>query len=381
MTAVRPWWDHVPLHRTLPALLRRMGRSSLRGLTAEERRVLVDGQVEATRPIVTGILASGAVILGLTGMFEAVGLAPSIGYPWWIVELAALAIAGCALATWHIAAWRPRLLLTLLATVLLGVFLSVPMPAPGPPPALAVRTGLFQLVPVVLLAVLARPLSIVAIVATVLGLAALRTALHGVPLAGAALYWLYTATSLGFGLLLGGYRTDFAVSTMRMRQRLRRQATTDELTGLLNRAGWNRNAPEAYATGVNRGQPLSVVFFDIDRFKSVNDTWGHEGGDRVLQWLGAIVRERAGATCHCARLGGEEFVVLLVGQAPESVEGFVQRVRAEFAQAARDYGVTVSAGIAHRQPGEGMGPQLRRADLALYEAKAAGRDRLVVSRT
>ena len=380
MTAARHWWQHVQPTRTLPVLLRHWSRRSLRTLSAEERRTLVDAQVEATRPIVSGVLASGGVILAMTAMFEAVGLAPSIGYPWWVVVLAALAIGGCALATWHISAWPPRLLLTLLATVLMGVFLSIPVPAPGPAPALAVRTGLFQLLPIALLAVLARPVSVAAMVATVVGLAIARAELHGVPSAGAALYWLYTATAIGFGLLLGGYVTDFAVATLRIRQRLRQQATTDELTGLLNRAGWNRNAPDAYADAVTRGQPLSVVFFDIDRFKSVNDTWGHEGGDRVLQWLGAIIRERAGAPCHCARLGGEEFVVLMAGQAPEGVEGFVQRVRAEFAQAARDYGVTVSAGIAHRQPGEGMGQQLRRADLALYEAKAGGRDKLVVSR-
>jgi diguanylate cyclase (GGDEF)-like protein len=353
-------------------------RRSLRGLSADERRLLVDAQVTATRPIISGVIASGAVMLALTGMFEAADAAPGIGYPWWVVELAAIAIAGCALATWHIAAWQPRLLLTLLGTLLMGVFMSVPVP--GTTAALAVRTGLFQLLPIALLALLARPISIVSMLALVLGLAAVRAALHGVPSAGAALYWLYTFTTIGFGLLLGGYCTDFAVATFRIRQRLRQQASTDELTGLLNRAGWTRDATAAYASAVNRGQPLSFAFFDIDHFKHVNDTFGHDAGDRVLQSLGAIIRERDGSPSHCARLGGEEFVVLLVGQAPESVEGFVQRVRAGFAQAAAEYNVTVSAGIAHRQTAETMPQQLRRADLALYEAKAAGRDRAVVSR-
>ena len=379
MTAPRPW--RVRKHATWnpPEVRGLWTRRSLRDLTPEERRVLIDAQVAATRPIISGVIASGAVILALTGMFEAVGAAPGIGYPWWVVELAAAAVGGCALATWYIAAWSPRLALTLLATVLLGVFMSVPVPASGQP-ALAVRTGLFQLVAIALLALLARPVSVLAMVAVVVGLAVVRALLQGVPLAGPALYWLYTATTIGFGLLLGGYVTDFAVATLRMRQRLRQQATTDELTGLLNRAGWNRDATAAYASAVSRGQPVSFVFFDIDRFKAVNDTWGHAVGDRVLQALGAIIRERQGSPCHCARLGGEEFVVLLVGQTPESVEGFVQRVRAGFAQATAEFNVTVSAGIAHRQTAETMSQQLRRADLALYEAKSAGRDRTVVSR-
>jgi diguanylate cyclase (GGDEF)-like protein len=353
-------------------------RRSLRQLSLAERHLLTEAQVAATRPIVSGIIASGAVILAVTGMFEGVGLAQGLGYPWWVVELGAAAVAGCALAIWHIQPWLPRLWLTLLGTVLVGVFLSVPVP--GVTAALAVRTGLFQLLPIALLAVLARPASLVAMVVTVLALAVLRVLLHGVPSAGAALYWLYTFTALGFGLLLSGYCTDFAVATFRIRQRLHRQASTDALTGLLNRSGWNAQVTEVYAAAVSRGQPLSFAFLDVDHFKGVNDTYGHEAGDRVLQILGTTIRQRQGELSHCARLGGEEFVVLMVAQPPEAVEGFVQRVRAEFAQAAREYGVTVSAGIAHRQPAEGMGQHLRRADQALYEAKAAGRDRLVVSR-
>lgn len=371
-------WEQTRRNRS--TLFRPWGSHALRELTEPERRQLRDARVEATRPIVSGVLTSGAVIVALTGVFEAVGAAPDIGYPWWIVELGALAIAGCALATWHIAAWPVRLVLTLLATVLAGVFMSIPVPG-TPAVPLAVRTALFQLLPIALLALLARPVSTAAVIATVLALAVVRAALHGVPSAGAALYWLFTATSIGFGVLMGSYVTDFAVTTFRIRQRLRHQANTDELTGLANRAGWNRDAAEAYADAVRRGAALSFVFFDIDRFKAINDGFGHAAGDDVLQRLGAILRERLSPGAHAARLGGEEFVVLLIGQAPEAAEGFAQRVRAEFASATRDdYRATVSAGIAHRQTGEAMGALLRRADLALYEAKASGRDRLVVGR-
>ncbi len=354
-------------------------RRSLHSLTLGERRELVDAQVAATRPIISGVILSGAVILAVTGMFEGVGVTPDIGYPWWLVEIAALTVGGCALAIWQLDDWRPRLVLTLLATALVGIFLSVPVS--GESAQIAVRTGLFQLLPIALLALLARMASIAGMVALMLGLAALRVAINGHPASGPALYWLYTFTTIGFGLMLGGYRTDFAVATYRIRMRLHRQASTDELTGLLNRAGWNRDATAAYAAAVVKGRPLSVAFFDIDRFKVVNDTYGHAAGDQILQSLGQILRERHGLHSHCARLGGEEFVVLFVDETPEAVEGFVQRVRKTFAAIAIDLGATVSAGVAHRHPSETMTQQLRRADLAVYEAKAAGRDRMVVARS
>jgi diguanylate cyclase (GGDEF)-like protein len=80
-----------------------------------------------------------------------------------------------------------------------------------------------------------------------------------------------------------------------------------------------------------------------------------------------------------ARLGGEEFVVLLAGQPRSTVEGFVQRVRRDFAQATREQGGTLSAGIAYGRRGETLEHQVRRADRALYQAKADGRDRVVVA--
>jgi diguanylate cyclase (GGDEF)-like protein len=353
-------------------------RRPLSGLNAAERQALIEAQVRATRPIVSGVIGGAALILVLVGALEGTGVIPGLGYPWWVVELGALAVAGCAIATWHIAAWRVRLLLTLLATLLAGVFLS--MPVPGHVAQLAIRTGLFELMPIALLALMARRVSTWSMAALMLVLAVLRVRLYGAPASGGALYWLYTLTSVGFGLLLGRFRLDFAVSNFRMRQRLHQQASTDALTGLANRAGWDRDAGEAYADGVRRGEPLSFVFFDIDRFKAINDTWGHAVGDAVLRRLGAILDERLPPRACAARLGGEEFVVLLVEQAPEAVEGYAQRVRAEFAQAARDQQATVSAGVAHRQAGESMGQHLRRADAALYEAKAAGRARLVVGR-
>lgn len=359
-------------------LIRFWMRRSLRNLSPSERQALTQAQVVATRPIVSGVIGAGAMILALIGLFEAVELVPGIGHAWWLVELVALTVAGLAAAVWVLEDWRLRLALTLLSTILIGVFMSVPMP--GTTAQLAIRTALFHLLPIALLALLARPTSILSMIAVMLGLSWVRVKLHGDPGSGSALYWLFAFTSIGFGLLLAGYKTDFAVAVFRMQARLRRQAITDELTGLLNRVGWNQDASAAYAAAARRAQPLSLVFFDLDHFKAVNDTFGHEAGDHVLHQLGRLMKSRAGANTWCARLGGEEFVVLFVGQPPEAVEGFVQRVRRDFEESARDHRVTVSAGVAHRQPGEGFSQHLRRADLALYEAKATGRNRMVVSR-
>ncbi|MGH8077204.1 MAG: GGDEF domain-containing protein, partial [Lysobacter sp.] len=276
----------------MPRLFAKLGPSrAFHSLSAAERRALTEAQVAATRPIISGVILSGALILAMTGMFEAIGAAPGIGYPWWVIELVAAAIAGCGLAIWNIDDWRPRLALTLLSTILLGVFLSIP--TPGESGQLAIRTGLFQLLPIALLALLARPLSVVCLVVVMVGLAYVRIAMHGAPSTGAALYWLYTTTTVGFGLLMGRYLSDYAVSAYRLRRRMRQQTITDELTGLLNRAGWNRDAADAYAVAMTRGVPLSFAFFDIDYFKRVNDTFGHEAGDQVLQMLGRILAERA----------------------------------------------------------------------------------------
>jgi diguanylate cyclase (GGDEF)-like protein len=124
---------------------------------------------------------------------------------------------------------------------------------------------------------------------------------------------------------------------------------------------------------------LSFAFFDIDHFKVVNDTHGHDAGDQVLQALGRILRARMDRECISARLGGEEFVVLFAGRTPVQVEELVREVREEFEREVAAFKVTVSAGVAHRQPAEPMDQHLRRTDIALYEAKRAGRDRLVVS--
>ena len=370
---------HAPI--AAPGLLHSLrgllSRNSTRALNAEEREDLALAQLRATRPIVSGVLLCGAVLLAITALFDMAGVTPSIGYPVWSQLLASALVAGCAAGVSRMVNWQHRLVLMLLATLLTGIFMSMPLPrATG---QLALRTGLFQLLPLALMALMVRPVSLLALALLIVVMALLRIALYGAPGTGSALYWLYTLTTIGFGLVLAGYRTDFAVSAWQMRRRLVRQAHTDELTGLLNRNGWNEHAVSAHARAVAAGVPVVVAVLDIDYFKRINDHHGHDGGDLVLQRLGDIMRARVGAHGCAARIGGEEFAVLLEGEDARAARAFAERVRSEFGKEQSGVVATLSAGIAEHRPGESLRDQMRRADQALYDAKREGRDRVHVA--
>jgi diguanylate cyclase (GGDEF)-like protein len=351
-------------------------RESIQGLDGAEREDLTQAQLRATRPIVSGVLLCGAVLLAIITGFEMAGATPSIGYPGWLQMLVASLVAGCAAAVARLPQWQHRLVLTLVATLLLGIFMS--MPLPGATGQLALRTGLFQLLPLALMALMVRPVSLLAFALLIVAMAQLRIVLYGAPGTGSALYWLYTLTTIGFGLVLAGYRSDFAASAWRMRRRLVQQASTDPVTGLLNRNGWSERAEAAHARAA-AGVPLALVVLDIDFFKRINDRLGHDGGDAVLQRLGAILQARAGARGCAARIGGEEFAVLLEGHDARSARTFAERVRSEFGGEHEGAVTTLSAGVAEHRPGETLRELMRRADLALYSAKHEGRDRVCVA--
>ncbi|MBW3551296.1 MAG: GGDEF domain-containing protein [Proteobacteria bacterium] len=118
---------------------------------------------------------------------------------------------------------------------------------------------------------------------------------------------------------------------------------------------------------------------NVDHFKRVNDTHGHAVGDQILRMLGAVIRHHQPANSVSARLGGEEFVILLTGSDLGAAGSFAEAIRTQFAAAARQYDTRLSAGIAYQRRREALGQLLRRADEAVYAAKAAGRDRAVVA--
>jgi diguanylate cyclase (GGDEF)-like protein len=165
------------------------------------------------------------------------------------------------------------------------------------------------------------------------------------------------------------------------------QARTDALTSLANR----RAASGALGTEIERarryGRPLSIVIFDLDHFKDINDRYGHEAGDKMLVAFADVLQATARATDLVARWGGEEFLAIVYEADAESARVFAERVRAGLrdraplaslgaARLGGGHALTVSAGVATLVAEDDAEALLRRADRALYAAKEGGRDRI-----
>lgn len=165
---------------------------------------------------------------------------------------------------------------------------------------------------------------------------------------------------------------------VRRQHELKQLAETDFLTGLLNRRAFFEQSGLLLARQGSGNH--SVAVFDLDHFKSVNDRFGHQIGDRVLDLFAKLLRQAVRPTDLVARFGGEEFIVLFrdldVNEAVDLAEGVTERTREQslFVGGDRPVKVTVSAGVASVR--NDLAEALRRADAALYEAKRAGRDRV-----
>lgn len=172
-----------------------------------------------------------------------------------------------------------------------------------------------------------------------------------------------------------------------MRKRLdeaNSMAQRDQLTGLPNRWAFEQQFAAATIRAKEKFEPLSVAFIDIDHFKRINDTHGHEAGDRVLQLVSQHLNDCVGGNCHLARHGGEEFVVVLENRTAQEAFEVLDGARQTLAtrklvnrESEQEIGqVTFSAGIADFDPREGNRQVLRNADAALYAAKHGGRNRI-----
>lgn len=162
-------------------------------------------------------------------------------------------------------------------------------------------------------------------------------------------------------------------------ERLRRLATVDELTGVLNRRGLEAELQDLE----EQAEPLGLVLLDIDNFKHINDRWGHAAGDEVLRRIAAIVSANLRASDVIGRWGGEEFLVVCRCRHLDEAAALAEKLRAAVAAGAVDikgrFDVTASFGVTLVPPGAPTDRGFRRADAALYRAKADGRNRVVVS--
>jgi diguanylate cyclase (GGDEF)-like protein len=161
------------------------------------------------------------------------------------------------------------------------------------------------------------------------------------------------------------------LETVKLNERLMRDATIDDLTGLLNRRGWRLAAERELARAGRDGSSIAMLILDLDRLKEINDTRGHDEGDRALCNTAERMRFAFRAGDVLARLGGDEFGALLMDNSDGQAMSAVERLRAATPELA-----SFSAGAAAWNGSESLEELMRRADVALYAAKTEGGNRV-----
>ena len=163
-----------------------------------------------------------------------------------------------------------------------------------------------------------------------------------------------------------------------MQRELIRLAVTDSLTGMFNRRGFFDQALQP-CVRAEKGTPLCAIMADVDHFKRINDEHGHDAGDKAIF---AVAHELMSGSWHAGRLGGEEFALLLDGRDLAEAATIAETLRRQIAAlriptGERRLSLTCSFGVSEWRAGDSIDSLLKRADMALYEAKLAGRDRVV----
>ncbi len=219
-----------------------------------------------------------------------------------------------------------------------------------------------------------------AVAVTALGVVASAPALAiaGAGEADTLSWWLMVAGTL---VVVGVLAAMLRLRSDSLIERLERAATHDELTGLLNRRGYHQRLAAELARVRRDGEPLSIVLGDIDCFKSLNDDFGHQCGDEALSEYARVCRAHGRGADFVARVGGEEFAIVLPGADAAGAFEAAERLRQAVRYALRrpdGRPLTVSFGVATLPPeGDAGHSLLADADRAMYAAKARGRDRSV----
>ena len=195
---------------------------------------------------------------------------------------------------------------------------------------------------------------------------------------------VFFVTTLFADVVLAGLRRQ-RLALIQTRAELAKLVSTDALTGLPNRRHFQEALDAEMARVQRYGGSFSLALLDLDEFKSFNDRFGHPAGDAALCELARVIRQHMRASDRVARLGGEEFAVILVGTGKEAARLVVERLRVSIAEldlghlAVPGCTVTTSIGVAAvPDDAEYAAELVRHADVALYEAKARGRNRVVL---
>ena len=169
-----------------------------------------------------------------------------------------------------------------------------------------------------------------------------------------------------------------------MHEELRRQSMHDELTGLFNRRHMLGRLEEEAAKQHRHGTAFAVAICDVDHFKQINDTWGHDVGDIVLRQLAGRLAEPLRQYDICARWGGEEFLILLPMTDADGAVAVMEKLRrhvhdGRYGTDTHDFPVSLSVGVGVYDADKGANELLRQADAALYRAKRQGRNRVCLA--
>jgi diguanylate cyclase (GGDEF)-like protein/PAS domain S-box-containing protein len=197
------------------------------------------------------------------------------------------------------------------------------------------------------------------------------------------LRWIQETVDPGIGNRVLGVLRDITTEKV-LEEKLRRESVTDELTGLYNRKQFNRDLKSRYSDYSRHGRNASVVMYDFDHFKNINDCHGHLVGDQVLSQAAQIVSAQLRPSDHAYRLGGEEFAIIIANTGVEAVRALAERIRHTIEQAvfrAEDSLVhaTISLGLARFRLADTQFEDIfRRADEALYQSKSRSRNTISV---
>jgi diguanylate cyclase (GGDEF)-like protein len=317
--------------------------------------------------------------------------------------------------------WHVAILMHLVAAATVLAVLPVPDPDPTDHEELLAMAGVFTLIAIALTALgpgrsplSLVPLSGIVLVSALVGLTSpvgatpffylwptlyaayfltrrrLLVALAVLYATYASALWLGVVPGMRMMLFVGGVMScsvaALLVNALKLRldrtvDRLHETAATDPLTGILNRRAFETAFDGALSRAARSGEELTLLVIDIDHFKLVNDGFGHAAGDRALCRVARVLRQETRASDVVARLGGEEFGVLMADSGAAAAALYVERVAAALAVAvAGDVPLSVSAGAASAALGRGTREALMlAADTALYRAKDAGRSRVAVA--
>jgi two-component system cell cycle response regulator len=184
------------------------------------------------------------------------------------------------------------------------------------------------------------------------------------------------------------YRVKIGERIINLEQRILKLATTDSLTGVLNRRAFMERMNEEIQRAKREGTPISLILMDIDHFKKVNDTYGHQTGDLVLQRVTDQLMDRSRAYDFVGRYGGEEFVICVLSTEDINPQSIAERMRQNIEaqtivtdQSNQTLRITASFGVGTFRPesDDGLDALIRRTDRALYEAKKSGRNRVCLA--